>query len=160
MVAIHLSDSLRGLPPDDWDEESTRTEFRSAYLMFAGMHFFGGVASLLARRSLGIRHLASEAEALSVAQERSTVRLLEETPRLYRLAHEGATQAGMFGGLILAHRAAEHLGIVPARGHPSDILGDSLRFLAQVNLMRGLTYPFFRQQNRVMGRALSGGALQ
>jgi len=158
MMAIQLSDSLRGLPPDDWGEESVRTEFRSAYLMFAGMHFFGGAASLLARRSLGIRHLASEAEA--VALEGSTVRSLEETPRLYRLAHEGATQAGMFSGLILAHRAAEHLGIVAAHGHPSDFLGDSLRFLMQVNLMRGLTYPFFRQQNRMMERSLSGAAVQ
>ncbi len=96
-------------------------------------------------------------EALSRRRPRGPlVRIPETATRFQRIAHEGAVQMGMFSGIVLAHRAAENLGIVPEHSHQGDLLGDSLRFFVQASVMRALSAPLYRQQTLAMDRSLSG----
>jgi len=105
----------RGDRPDLYG--SLGSEVASSYLMLGGLRLFGGIASVGARRVLRIEHL-------------------ESATFLRRAVHEGAVQAGMFGGLILAHVGEAELGLRPRYARSRDILGDSLRMLFQANLMR------------------------
>ncbi len=95
-------------------------ELARSYLFLGGLRLFGGIASEGVRRYYRIENLAS-------------ARLL------HRAVHEGAMQAGMFSGLILAHVGESSLGLRPNHAHSEDVLGDSLRILFQMNLMRPVT---------------------
>ncbi|MCC7344568.1 MAG: hypothetical protein IT573_06480 [Deltaproteobacteria bacterium] len=130
-MASRASQTLQGRDLD-WSSDALDRDLRNAYLLFVPTRAMMSAGSLLARRRMGLASMRG-----------ATLR--------QRLAHEGAVQVGILGGLYLAHLAQT------SRGGPHDSpssfesLSDGARLYLQFNALRGPAALFLRP------RRLPGG---